>query len=81
MTDTKLSDFTVEQIDPMLNCLDGRLNDLELTLMRTELWDESQVRDAIIASANKEADILMLWKVQLLNAKEVVNNREKVNNS
>lgn len=67
---TKLNEFSKEQIERLLLLIQTELLTLQMTLARIEAWEDSSIKVKIQSDTQKEWDDLMLWKVQLLNARD-----------
>jgi hypothetical protein len=73
-----LTDFTPQQIDIVLDAIQEGIDTNEMTQVRAELWDESEVRTKILDGCEIIKDTLNLFRAQLLNAKAVVSKQEEI---
>lgn len=76
---TKLNEFSKKQIERLLLLIQTELLTLQMTLARIEAWEDSSIKVKIQSDTQKEWDDLMLWKVQLLNAKEDIKQQLQAN--
>lgn len=66
---TKLNEFEPGQINLLLEVIEERLNAIQIAQMKAELNEEEDMT-AIINKCEEDLKTLTLWRVQLLNAKE-----------
>jgi len=76
---TKLNEFTVDQIDFLLYAIEAKIQDVNYGLSAVDFWEDSELKHVHEDEMGKQLDAFVLWKVQLLNAKEDIKEMNKVN--
>jgi len=75
---TKLNEFTTEQIDFLLYAIEAKIQDVNYGISAIDFWEDSSLKHEHENEMSKQLDAFILWKTQLLNAKKDIEEMNKV---
>lgn len=76
---TKLNEFDLFHLNALLQIVEEKIDDVNYHIQKCESLPQGDTRRDLEMSYDVELNMFILWKVQILNAKEDVKNMEKVN--
>ena len=79
MYNTKLNEFESLQIEALIQVVEEKIDDINYHIQKCQSLPQGDIRHDLEEDYDKDLNVFILWKVQLLNAKEDIKEMNKIN--